>query len=251
MGQEFFRLEGCFERSGEKAKVVAKYQVGDRKEFERNGAPVERLSDHVGQFPVVMIAPDDITLVQDGSEDRRRFLDTTLSQISSEYLQNLLIYNALLKQRNALLKAFFEQRQYDPIRWKVSTGKCPVRHRYFLSIAKSLQPGSNHTLPTSMPLFQAVGEQVDVDYQSDLEKGNLGELLPKCLEKDRALQRTTVWAAPRRPPIHHGWVDGEKIRFSRPTKIIPAGALDLHNMKCCGSKWDKTPSSCSMIFLTN
>ncbi len=86
---------------------------GQRKEFERDGVVYTRLTDYVGQFPVVMIAPDDVALVQDGSEERRRFIDNTLSQISADYLQNLLTYNALLKQRNALLKKFAEEKSFD------------------------------------------------------------------------------------------------------------------------------------------
>jgi DNA replication and repair protein RecF len=191
-GAAFLRLEGHFERGGEKTKVVAKYQAGDRKEFERNGSPVERLSDHIGQFPVVMIAPDDVTLVQEGSEDRRRFLDTTLSQISAEYLQNLLKYNGLLKQRNALLKLFYEQRRFDPDLLEGIDRQMPepaallFQHR---------QQFVNRLKPYFSDFYAAISgsrESVDVAYQSDLGSGDFAEILPLSLEKDRVLQRTTV-----------------------------------------------------------
>ncbi|MEO6759938.1 MAG: AAA family ATPase, partial [Saprospiraceae bacterium] len=102
-GESFLRVEGHFENEAESTRIAAKFVVGQRKEIERNGVPYNRLTDYIGQFPVVMIAPDDVSLVQAGSEERRRFLDTTLSQISPGYLHNLLVYNQLLKQRNALL----------------------------------------------------------------------------------------------------------------------------------------------------
>jgi DNA replication and repair protein RecF len=191
-GASFLRLEGHFERGGEKTKVVAKYQSGERKEFERNGSPVERLSDHIGQFPIVMIAPDDVALVQEGSEDRRRFLDTTLSQISAEYLQNLLKYNGLLKQRNALLKSFFEQRRFDPVLLEGINRQMPepaallFQHR---------QRFVNRLIPCFADFYAAISgsrETVDLAYQSDLEKGDLAELLTQSLDKDRVLQRTSV-----------------------------------------------------------
>lgn len=113
-GADFYRIEGCFERNGQQQSIVVKYD-GQRKEVECNGALFTRLMDYVGLFPVVMVSPDDIALVQQGSEERRRFLDATLSQLSPEYLNQLTIYQSLLKQRNALLKTFAEQRRYDAL----------------------------------------------------------------------------------------------------------------------------------------
>jgi DNA replication and repair protein RecF len=191
-GAAFFRLEGQFHANGEAQKIAAKYQQGQRKEMERNGVAFERLTDYIGQFPVVMIAPDDVALVQEGSEDRRRFLDATLAQVSPAYLQNLLIYNALLKQRNALLKNFAEQRRFDPMLLEGIDRQMPgpARHIFEARRAFVLQ---------LQPLFQAYyadisndREQVSVAYDSDLLAGDLADLLPAALEKDRLLQRSTV-----------------------------------------------------------
>jgi len=191
-GEDFFRLEAQFKSGKEKSKVVAKYQLGGRKEFERNGNAVERLSDHIGQFPVVMIAPDDVSLVQEGSEDRRRFLDTTLSQISADYLRNLVQYNALLKQRNALLKLFFEQRRFDSVLLESIDRQMP-------GPAKALYEQRSSFVEQFKPYFadfyaaiSGSREAVDMTYQSDLSKGVLDELFQQSLEKDRVLQRSTV-----------------------------------------------------------
>lgn len=191
-GEDFFRLEAQFKSGKEKSKVVAKYQLGGRKEFERNGNAVERLSDHIGQFPVVMIAPDDVSLVQEGSEDRRRFLDTTLSQISADYLRNLVQYNALLKQRNALLKSFFEQRRFDSVLLESIDRQMP-------DPAKELYEQRSSFVEQFKPYFadfyaaiSGSREAVDMTYQSDLSKGVLNELFQQSLEKDRVLQRSTV-----------------------------------------------------------
>lgn len=190
-GESFFRLEGQFAMPDEKVKVVAKFQIGQSKEFERNNQSIERLSDHVGRFPVVMIAPDDVTLVQEGSEDRRRFLDATLSQIYVEYLQNLLIYNALLKQRNALLKSFYEQRSFDPELLESIDRQMPEP-------AKAIFEYRNLFVKRFTPHFKefyaAISgnrEQVEVLYRSELEENSQEELLHLNREKDRVLQRTS------------------------------------------------------------
>lgn len=189
-GAAFFRLEGWFEREGLGEKVVAKFQPGQRKEFERNGVPVPRLADHIGQFPVVMIAPDDISLVQDGSEERRRFVDTTLSQISPEYISNLLVYNNLLKQRNALLKKFADEKRFDADLLEAIDRQMPgpaqvvfERRRAFVAEFR----------PVFLEMYAAISggrETPSVEYESDLEKDGLEVLLETTRERDRALQRT-------------------------------------------------------------
>jgi DNA replication and repair protein RecF len=114
-GADFMRVEGQLAVGDSRHKVVIKMPADKRKELEIDGVTVNRLADHIGRFPAVMIAPDDVTLVQEGSEERRRYMDSTLSQVSPEYLHNLVLFNALLKQRNALLKSFAEQRRFEPL----------------------------------------------------------------------------------------------------------------------------------------
>lgn len=109
-GTQFFRLDGEFISGGEKTHITGKYQQTQteiKKEFLRNGVAYDRLSDHIGLFPVVMITPHDIEIIRDGSEGRRRFLDTAISQVDYEYLRRLMRYNKILQQRNSLLKNTF------------------------------------------------------------------------------------------------------------------------------------------------
>ncbi len=190
-GESFFRLEGWFEQAGEQTRIVAKFAVGQRKQMERNGVPYPRLTDYIGQFPVVMIAPDDVSLVQDGSEERRRFMDTTLGQISSVYLRNLVVYNHLLQQRNALLKTFAEERRFDATLLEGIDRQMP-------GPAQALFEQRQAFLTEFRPLFQAAyevlsggHETVEAHYRSDLEEANLADLLVAAREKDRLLQRTT------------------------------------------------------------
>jgi len=208
-GATFFRLEGHFHIEQEVQKVVAKYQSGQRKEIERNGTAYERLTDYIGQFPVVMIAPDDVTLVQDGSEDRRRFLDATLSQISPGYLQNLLTYNALLKQRNALLKSFAEQKRFDAILLESIDHQMPAPAAVLFEQRRNFVEAFR---PLFQELYAAIAnskEAVDVSYDSDLSDGPLEVLLPGVLEKDRILQRSTV--GPHRDDLAL-YMDGQLVK---------------------------------------
>ncbi|MEO6681770.1 MAG: AAA family ATPase [Ginsengibacter sp.] len=106
-GAEGFRLEGKMETdtSDEKEhKIVCIYRSGGKKEFLLDDIPYEKFSHHIGKFPCVMIAPDDIEMITGGSETRRKFIDTLISQIDPQYLQQLIIYNKVLVQRNSFLK---------------------------------------------------------------------------------------------------------------------------------------------------
>jgi DNA replication and repair protein RecF len=190
-GEGFYRVEGLFEHEGERSKVVVKFANGQRKEIERNGTPYPRLTDYVGQFPVVMIAPDDIALVQDGSEERRRFLDATLSQIFPDYLHNLLTYNALLKQRNALLKFFAEQRRFDAALLEAIDRQMPApaavlweKRRAFIGVFE----------PVFQEIYAAIagdGEQVAVAFESGSNSDNFAAVLTANTDRDRALERTS------------------------------------------------------------
>lgn len=188
----FYRVEGYFElQSGEQTKIVAKFLAGQSKEFERNGNTLERLSDHIGRFPLVMIAPDDVALVQDGSEDRRRFIDSTLSQNSAIYLGSLMTYNTLLRQRNALLKSFAEHHRFDAALLESIDRQMPGPAAVVFSHRKTFEAT---LIPLFSDFYAAISgsrERVSVVYQSDLEEKSMESLLSENLEKDRILQRTT------------------------------------------------------------
>ncbi|MBL7814602.1 MAG: DNA replication/repair protein RecF [Saprospiraceae bacterium] len=105
-GADFMRLEGIFKKNSSEEKIAAKVQPRKKKIFERHDVPYSALSEHIGLIPIVMIAPDDTELIKEGSEERRRFLDNTLSQLDKNYLNHLIFYNRVLEQRNSLLKKY-------------------------------------------------------------------------------------------------------------------------------------------------
>ena len=88
-GESFVRLEGHFINKDKKEKIVAKVVPGTSKIFEKNDVAYNKLSEHVGLLPLVVVAPDDTALAREGSEERRRFIDNTLSQSDQIYLKNL------------------------------------------------------------------------------------------------------------------------------------------------------------------
>ena len=190
-GENFFRVEGIFEKNGDREQIVAKMQPPSRKEMERNGVMITRLADHIGQFPIVMIAPDDVSLIQEGSEERRRFMDSTLSQIYPIYLTNLMVYNQLLKQRNALLKHFWESKVFDATQLEGVD-------RMMVSPANIIYQYRKTFVEQFTGIFQSFYEQisggkekVSLSFDSSIESSAFDIILQNNLDKDRALQRTS------------------------------------------------------------
>jgi DNA replication and repair protein RecF len=101
---EFFMINGKYTIGEHQEEIACGMKMRHKKSFKRNKKEYEKLSDHIGLLPLVMVSPDDISLIADGSEERRKFMDGVISQIDNSYLTHLLKYNNALKQRNALLK---------------------------------------------------------------------------------------------------------------------------------------------------
>jgi DNA replication and repair protein RecF len=112
-GHPFFSLQGDFDLGEKSLQIKCLLETGKKKQVILNGKPYEKLSGHIGLLPIVLIAPDDTLLIRGGSDDRRKFFDSLLSQLDKNYLKNLIRYHSFLKQRNALLKQFSENNRTD------------------------------------------------------------------------------------------------------------------------------------------
>lgn len=189
--EDFFRLSGKFETHNGTSKIVAKYQSRNKKVFEANQIPYSRLAEHIGQLPIVMVAPDDTQLATEGSESRRKFIDNTLSQIDQEYLQQLMLYNKLLKQRNALLKKMAEENKFQPTLLHTYNHQMLGPATYIFekraSFAEVLQP----VFQVMYNYISNEAESVQLQYQSPLQDKTMSGLFDENQEKDRILQRTT------------------------------------------------------------
>ncbi|MFM2268873.1 MAG: hypothetical protein RL757_2314 [Bacteroidota bacterium] len=195
---DFMRLEGFFERNGRKERIVAKIQARKKKVFERNDAPYPSLSEHVGLLPVVIVAPDDVQLATEGSEERRRFIDTTLSQMDNKYLNYLILYNKIVEQRNALLKKWLSERNdtggsADTALLDVYDAQLRAPTAY---IFKSRQAFIADFSPIFNEIYQKISdnrENVVVTYESRLKNDiDFLEILKAARQKDLILGRTSV-----------------------------------------------------------
>jgi len=185
-------LEGHFLKEEKKEKVVSKVIPRKKKSFERNDVQYDRLMDHIGLLPVVMVAPDDTMIAREGSEERRRFLDNTLSQLDRLYLKYLVKYNRLLQQRNALLKQFAAERRFDEKLLSIFDDQMNEPASY---IVRARQQFSDKFEPKLRANYQVISdnqEDVRCIYKSKLLTESFDELLEAAREKDRILQRTTV-----------------------------------------------------------
>jgi DNA replication and repair protein RecF len=191
-GHEGFRLEGNFLRNGDAEKAVCILRENGRKEFSVNGEAYTRFSKHIGRYPCVIIAPDDIELITGTSEDRRKFIDTLLSQMDAAYLQSLINYTRILQQRNSFLKNYNEGYQnkdlsvLDILDEQLATEGCLLfekRKEFLLGF-----------LPEVKQLYNEIAQQyepIELIFESDLLENSLKELLPFNRQKDMAMQRTS------------------------------------------------------------
>lgn len=198
-GYDGFRLEGEFEIWGKPEKAICILRETGKKEFSINGQHYEKFSRHIGHYPCVIIAPDDIQIITGGSEERRRFIDALLSQLDAEYLQQLIIYNKVLQQRNSLLKGFAEAGSKDLSLLSVLDDQlCEAGEKIFgkrkeflvafLPLVKQLYNEiSKQFVPKDFP-----GENINLFYDSELLQVSLPELLKITQTRDLVALRTTA-----------------------------------------------------------
>jgi DNA replication and repair protein RecF len=193
-GDEGFRLEGELDNENEKAsdKIVCVYRPSAKKEFFLNDVLYERFSHHIGKFPCVVIAPDDIAMITGGSEERRKFLDTLISQLDAEYLQQLIIYNKVLVQRNSFLKNEAGKNVFDKSLLEILDQQLVKPANYIFQVRKKF---SQELIPIVSSFYKSISsnnEHITLEYNSQLNDENFGDLLRSSLQKDRLLQRTNV-----------------------------------------------------------
>ena len=190
-GYQGFRIEGHFTRQQESFQAVCILRENGKKEVQLNQENYSRFSMHIGRFPVVFVAPDDILLVTGGSEERRKFIDTIISQVDSEYLKQLIQYNRILQQRNSLLKQFSESRQMDKALLTVLDRQLAQPGSFIYSQRKSFLQTFIAEVKLMYAMIAGENEGLELVYQSPLELNNFTELMESCRERDYLAQRTT------------------------------------------------------------
>ncbi|ALW84421.1 DNA recombination protein RecF [Hymenobacter sedentarius] len=195
-GADFFVVKGNFssERAPEHETIQVSLRAGQKKTLTHNKQPYERMADHIGRYPAVLISPYDTDLIRQGSEDRRKYFDSLMAQLDHEFLELLIAYNALLRQRNAVLKQGGDRPSHG------------FDRDYLLALDEQLAPiGQQLTslreafLAEYVPIFQrhyrqlADGrEVVTLTYKSQLLGADFAQLLRSNERRDFALQRSTT-----------------------------------------------------------
>lgn len=190
-GSSFFRIEASLQaESGESAKLVIKSQSAKSKVVEWKGSKYDRLSDHIGRIPCIMITPRDIQLILEGSESRRALLDSCICQVDRDYLQSLQKYNHALKQRNGYLKMLNGRSadvglidSYNQI-LSVEGQKVSKRREEFMQ-------GFEEYFKKAADDLNLSSEVMVCRYKSKLLDHDLIDLLAESWSKDLILQRTT------------------------------------------------------------
>jgi DNA replication and repair protein RecF len=190
-GQSFFMVKGKFYKENKPYELASSVQTGSKKVFREEGSDYQKLSDHIGKYPVILIAPDDVDLVRESSESRRKFFDSIISQLDKKYLEALMQYNQVLKQRNSLLRMFQERGTPD---WLALESYDQVLVRLGEEIFKKRVAFADDFLPVFRKYYQYIVDEVEVtnlDYSSEVKEKSFAEGLLKTRQKDLALQRTS------------------------------------------------------------
>ncbi|NVO18128.1 MAG: DNA replication and repair protein RecF [Bacteroidetes bacterium] len=191
--EDFFAIHGTYQRNGGLPEQVSCIQkLGYKKQFKLNQKEYERMSDHIGAFPCVMVSPYDRDLINEGSDIRRKFIDSVISQFDRIYLDDLIRYNRLLEQRNTLLKQFAENRHVDQDLLSLIDEQMSVPAGKIFEKRKSFLGGF---LPIFSHYFEFISggkELVDIRYDSRLHEGNYLSIASSNLDRDISSRYSTV-----------------------------------------------------------
>ena len=189
--KDFFVLDGRFEKDGRDEKIICSLKRGQKKIMKRNGKKYERLSEHIGLIPTVIISPADRDLISDGSSARRKFMDGVIGQTDVLFLQNLIEYNKIISQRNALLKFFALNNTFDK-------DSLVIYNEQLVKRSAIIYEKRLAFMEDFIPVFNARyknisegKERISLEYESQLQKQTHKELLETSLPKDKVLQYTT------------------------------------------------------------
>ena len=189
---DFFVIDGIYDKDKREEKIVVSLKRGHKKIIKRNGKVYERFSDHIGFLPLVIISPADRDLIIEGSETRRKFMDSVISQSDKSYLNDLIAYNKTLSQRNSLLKYFALNNTFDADTLAIYNEQLI---QFGMPIFEKRQAFITSFSPIFTERYKSISnnnEQVDLKYKSDLFNDDFQILLADSLKKDKALQYTSV-----------------------------------------------------------
>nr|WP_153201571.1 DNA replication and repair protein RecF [Flavobacterium sp. LMO8] len=191
-GEEFFVIDALLEKKNKEEKIVCSLKKGQKKTIKRNGKVYEKLSEHLGLIPLVIISPSDADLIVEGSETRRKFIDSVIATLDNTYLQLLIQYQKTLAQRNALLKYFALNHTFD-------ADNLSIYNEQLSNSGQLIFEKRKQFLANFIPIFEkhhtnisGGNEKVALKYESQLFEKDLMSLLEESLQKDRIIQYTSA-----------------------------------------------------------
>lgn len=188
-GQTSFAIAGSYTmQDGLKSRFSISVSESGEKRLRRDDKAYGKISDHIGVLPVVMVSPSDISLVSESGDERRRFVNSVLSQMDHAYMADLQQYNRLLLQRNRMLKTgMADDDLLATFDGRLAALAEPI-HRRRAEFCLDMVPR------VSRYCHEISGgrEDVDIEYRSDLARGPLDAILLEHREKDKALRFTTA-----------------------------------------------------------
>jgi DNA replication and repair protein RecF len=192
-GEDFFAIHGDFVLDDVEGttKVSCIQQREKRKIFKVNQKEYDRLAEHIGCFPSVMISPYDTDYINGNSDVRRRYFDSAISQFDKQYLDNLIRYTRTLANRNALLKLFYERQSFNQ-------QEIALWDENLVRLGKQLFQLRGDFLEKFLPVFKRLfavispDEQIVIDYRSQLQEGDFETLLATAHQRDYIAQYSTV-----------------------------------------------------------
>ncbi len=190
--KDFFLIDGIFDFDDREEMISCSLKKGHKKVVKRNAKEYEKLSEHIGLIPLVIISPNDTNLISDGSSVRRKFMDGVIAQADKQYLQHLIAYNKVLSQRNSLLKYFALNHTFDAL-------NIEIYNKQLIEFGEKIYAKRKEFSEKFAPIFkerhQNISngvENVSFSYKSQLSSVNFEDLLVGNLNRDKLLQYTTV-----------------------------------------------------------
>jgi len=185
---EFFLIQGKYELGDNVEDIYCGMKLRQKKQFKRNKKEYDRLSDHIGLLPLVLVSPDDAVLISEGSDERRKFVDGVISQFNKTYLNQLIQYNNALKQRNALLK----------IETTIDNSLLDIWEDQMALYGSYIYEQRRQFIDEFVPIFQNFyskisggNEEISLSYHSQHEEHDIKTRMIATRDRDRILGYST------------------------------------------------------------
>ena len=188
-GADFMMVQGFYENNDNPREFYCGLKKGNRKVFKHDKKEYDRLSEHIGELPLVMVSPADFVLITGGSDERRRFADMIISQYDREYLFSLIAYNKALAQRNALLK---EHRPLDEALMEIWEEQMATYGADIFRKRKEMIARLSSVFETYYATVSGLAEQAALSYESQLEVSDFAEQLRSARQRDKVLGYSSV-----------------------------------------------------------